>query len=158
LNDTRAPENAHFTYQPRITMKKITTLALSALVALGAVGSLSDAAVAKSKSCKTLNAIDPDNDGQMTLEEAKARATIVFEKLNRDKAKDSTLDAKELRGRLTAKELKAANPDNDGTLDKAEYLAAVEARFKAANPDGDKTIECKELSSKAGKALLKLLK
>jgi Ca2+-binding EF-hand superfamily protein len=139
-------------------MKVFAFWALSALVSIAALSLSPDVSFAKSKSCKTLNAIDPDNDGQMTLEEAKARATIVFEKLNRDKAKDSTLDAKELRGRLSAKELKAANPDNDGTLDKAEYLAAVEARFKAANPDGDQTIECKELSSKAGKALLKLLK
>jgi hypothetical protein len=139
-------------------MKKITILALSALVSLGAAGTLSDVAVAKQKSCKALNVLDPDNDGEMTLPEARKRAGLVFDKLNKDKKKDSTLDAKELRGRLSAKELKAANPDNDGTLDKAEYLAAVEARFKAANPDGDQTIECKELSSKAGKALLKLLK
>jgi hypothetical protein len=139
-------------------MKKITILALSALVSLGAAGSLSDVAVAKQKSCKALNIIDPDNDGEMTLAEAQKRAGLVFDKLNKDKKKDSTLDAKELRGRMTAKELKAANPDNDGTLDKAEYLSAVAVRFKAANPDGDVTIECDELKTKAGKALYKLLR
>lgn len=139
-------------------MRKITTLALSALIALGSVGTAMDTAVAKQKSCKALNVVDPDNDGEMTLAEAQKRAGLVFDKLNKDKNKDSTLDAKELRGRMTGKELKAANPDNDGTLDKAEYLAAVAVRFKAANPDGDLTIECDELKTKAGKALYKLLR
>ena len=57
-----------------------------------------------------------------------------------------------------AKELKAADPDKDGTIDKAEYMQVVEARFAAANPDKDGTIDCKEASSRAGKALMRLLK
>ena len=92
------------------------------------------------------------------LAEAKAAAGKLFDKLNKDKAKDSTLDAKELKGRLSAKELKAADPDKDGTIDKAEYMKVVEARFAAANPDKDGTIDCKEASSRAGKALMRLLK
>ena len=115
-------------------------------------------ALAKAKSCKTLNQIDPDADGSMTLDEAKKQAGLVFDRLNKDAGKDKTLDKKELSGRLSAKELKAGDPDNDKTIDKTEYLAIVEARFKAANPDQDATIECKELSSKAGQALLRLLK
>ena len=54
---------------------------------------------------------------------------------------------------MTAKELKAADPDNDGTLDKAEFLAGSREAVHAANPDNDETIDCKELRSTAGKAL-----
>ena len=54
--------------------------------------------------------------------------------------------------------LKLADPDSDGTLDKAEYLALVEARFKAADPDNDGTLGAKELKTPTGKALVKLLK
>ncbi len=58
---------------------------------------------------------------------------------------------------MTAKQVKAADPDKDGTLDQAELLGEVEKRFKAAEPDGDGTIDCKELKSANGKALAKLL-
>ncbi len=54
--------------------------------------------------------------------------------------------------------MKTADPDSDGTLDKKEYLAAVGERFKMADPDGDGTLDAKELNSKAGKALLALIK
>jgi Ca2+-binding EF-hand superfamily protein len=40
----------------------------------------------------------------------------VFDKLDRDH--DGTLDKRELRGRLNAKDFAAGDPDNDGTLDK----------------------------------------
>ena len=46
---------------------------------------------------------------------------------------------------LTEAELKAADPDNDGTLDEKEYLAVVKKKFDAANPDNDGTIDLKEL-------------
>jgi hypothetical protein len=62
-----------------------------------------------------------------------------------------------LRGRLSARELGAADPDKDGTLTKDEYLAVVEQRFKAANPDNDGTLDAKELRTKAGRALMRLL-
>ncbi|MGY3234921.1 hypothetical protein ACVWZ4_004611 [Bradyrhizobium sp. USDA 4472] len=66
---------------------------------------------------------------------------------------------REPRGRLTAKELAAADdPDHDGTLTLDEYLAVVEQRFNAANPDGDGTLDAKELNSRAGRALLRLLR
>jgi hypothetical protein len=54
--------------------------------------------------------------------------------------------------------LAVADPDHDGTLTKDEYLAVVEQRFGAANPDRDGTLDAKELNSKAGQALLRLLK
>jgi hypothetical protein len=48
--------------------------------------------------------------------------------------------------------------DHDGTLDKSEYLGLVEARFKAADTDHDGTISGAEFSTKAGQALVHLLK
>jgi Ca2+-binding EF-hand superfamily protein len=99
---------------------------------------------------------DTDNDGTVDLAEAKKAASALFDKLDKDK--DGTLDKRELRGRLSAKELAAADPDKDGTLTKDEYLAVVEQRFKAANPDNDGTLDAKELRSRAGRALVRLLK
>jgi hypothetical protein len=63
----------------------------------------------------------------------------------------------ELKGILSEADIKAADPDNDGTLDQKEYLAVVNARFKAADPDNDGTVDLKELDSPAGQALLKLI-
>ena len=104
----------------------------------------------------TLYGLDPDNDGTVDLEEAKRAASTLFDRLDRDH--DGTLDRRELRGRLSAKELNDADPDHDGTLTKNEYLAVVEKRFNAANPDRDGTLDSKELTTKAGQALLRLLK
>jgi Ca2+-binding EF-hand superfamily protein len=56
----------------------------------------------------------------------------MFDRLERDK--DGTLDKHELARRLSARELAAADPDHDGTLD------------------------AKELKSGPGRALLRLLK
>jgi Ca2+-binding EF-hand superfamily protein len=67
------------------------------------------------------------------------------------------LDRRELGGRLSAAEFASADPDKDGTLSKDEYLKVVENRFKAADPDNDGTLDEKELRSRAGQALLRLL-
>jgi EF hand/EF-hand domain pair len=64
---------------------------------------------------------------------------------------------RELRGRLNAAEFASADPDKDGTLSKDEYLKVVENRFRAADPDNDGTLDEKELHSRAGQALLRLL-
>ena len=90
------------------------------------------------------------------MAEVKKAASALFAKLDPDH--DGTLDARELHGRLSAKELAAADPDHDGTLTLDEYLAVVEQRFNAANPDKDGTLDAKELRSPAGRALLRLLK
>jgi Ca2+-binding EF-hand superfamily protein len=99
---------------------------------------------------------DTDNDGTVDLAEAKKAASALFDKL--DRRKDGTLHRRELRGRLNPSQFKAADPDNDGTLTKDEYLAVVEQRFKAADPDNDGTLDAKELASRAGRALVRLLK
>jgi Ca2+-binding EF-hand superfamily protein len=113
-------------------------------------------ALAKSRHSSIIGMFDTDNDGTIDLAEAKKAASAAFDKLERDH--DGTLDKRELTGRLTAKELAAADPDHDGTLTKDEYLALVEQRFNAADPDHDGTLDAKELNTKAGQALLRLLK
>jgi Ca2+-binding EF-hand superfamily protein len=99
---------------------------------------------------------DLDSDGTLDLGEVKKAAANLFARLDRDH--EGTLDKRELGGRLSARELAAADPDHDGTLSLDEYLAVVEKRFNAANRDGDGTLDAKELRSPAGRALLRLLK
>ena len=111
---------------------------------------------AKSGHINLMRLLDTDNDGTVDLAEAKAAASAMFDRLERDK--DGTLDKHELSRRLSAKELAAADPDHDGTLTKEEYLAVVEQRFSAADPDHDGTLDAKELNSSAGRALLRLLR
>ena len=139
----------------------LTTLTAAALIAGGVP------AFGKSKRANPIQALDPDNDGTVDLAEAKKAGSDLFDKLDHDH--DGTLDKRELAGRLSAKELAAADPDrvppdrqdrtdHDGTLTKDEYLAVVEQRFNAANSDSDGTLDAKELATKAGRSLLRLLK
>jgi Ca2+-binding EF-hand superfamily protein len=102
-----------------------------------------------------LKVLDPDKDGTVDVAEAKAAASTLFDQLDHDK--DGTLDRRELRGRVTAKELASVDTDKDSTLDKNEFSALVEQRFKAADPDNDGTVDAKELKTPAGRALLRLL-
>ena len=51
----------------------------------------------------------------------------------------------------------AADPDHDGTLTKDEYVALCDQRFKDADVDHDGTLDAKELGSKDGLALRRLL-
>jgi Ca2+-binding EF-hand superfamily protein len=113
-------------------------------------------ALAASRPASPVAMFDTDHDGTLDLAEVKKAASALFTKLDRDH--DGTVDKRELAGRLSAKELAAADPDHDGTLTLDEYLAVVEQRFNAANPDADGTLDAKELQSKAGRALLRLLK
>ena len=113
-------------------------------------------ALAASRAGNPVGMFDTDNDGTLDLMEVKKAASALFAKLDRDH--DGTLDRRELGGRLSARELAAADPDHDGTLTLDEYLAVVEQRFKAANPDADGTLDAKELQSRAGRALLRLLR
>jgi Ca2+-binding EF-hand superfamily protein len=111
-------------------------------------------ALAASRGADPIRMFDTDNDGTLDLAEVKKAATSLFGRLDRDH--DGTLDKRELAGRLSAKELAAADPD--GTLTADEFLAVVEQRFNAANPDKDGTLDAKELNTRAGRALLRLLR
>ena len=112
--------------------------------------------LAGSRRVNPIQMFDTDNDGTLDLAEVKKAASALFAKLDRDH--DGTLDKRELAGRLSAKELAAADPDHDGTLTADEYLAVVEQRFNAANPDNDGTLDAKEPNTRAGQALLRLLR
>jgi Ca2+-binding EF-hand superfamily protein len=125
-------------------------------LATGALLAAAWPALAKSGHASLIRMLDTDNDGTVDLMEAKKAASALFDRLERDH--DGTLDKRELSRRLSAKELAAADPDHDGTLTKDEYLAIVEQRFAAADPDHDGTLDDKELQTKAGRALLRLLK
>jgi Ca2+-binding EF-hand superfamily protein len=109
-----------------------------------------------SLAASAIAALDKDNDGTLDIDEVKDGATSVFDKLEKDA--DGTLDFKEAGRRLSKKEFKEADADHDGTLTKDEYLALVEKRFRAADTDADGTLTAKELHSKAGRALLRLIR
>jgi len=111
---------------------------------------------ATSRTVGSLQLLDSDHDGTVDLNEAKTAAAALFDRLDRDR--NGTLDGRELKGHLSAKELAAEDGDHDGTLTKDEYLAAVEKRFKAANRDSDDTLDAKELNSRPGRALQRLVK
>ena len=132
-----------------ISRRNAILAAMTGLAGLGATR----AGFAKKPSPVAL--FDTDNDGTVDLAEAKKAASDLFDKLDHDK--DGTLDIKELQGRLSRKDLSAADPDNDKTLTKDEYLAAVEKRFKAADPDNDGTVSGAEFRTASGQALARLL-
>jgi hypothetical protein len=113
-------------------------------------------AAARAKRSNSAAQFDADNDGTVDLAEAKKAAGDLFDRLDADK--EGTLSLKELGGRVSRKDLSAADPDHDSTLTKDEYLAVVEQRFKAADPDNDGTLSASELSSPAGRSLARLLR
>jgi hypothetical protein len=115
------------------------------------------AAKAAPKSCPALNAIDPDNDGAMTLIEAKRRALVVFAKINPDG--DRTLEHAEVKGRLSKAQFAAADVlRKDGKLSRLEWLHLTKSLFRLSNTDGDRTIECNELAKGPGKTLYLMLR
>ena len=90
------------------------------------------------------------------LREAQAAGSALFDRLDADK--EGTLTIRELQGRLSRSDFKSADPDNDGTLTRQEFLTILESRFKAADPDKDGTLDRSELATPAGAALRQLLK
>lgn len=129
---------------------------LTGALALAAVLALSDASLARGGASPAMKALDTDADKTVDLAEAQKSGEALFTRLEKDK--DGTIDRKELGSRLSKKDFAAADPDSDGTLTKDEYLALVESRFKAADPDNEGTLDDKELHSKAGQALLRLIR
>lgn len=92
----------------------------------------------------------------LSLDEAKVAAAAKFDKLNKDG--DSTLDADEARTLLGDKAFKAADTDDDGSLDKQEFLALAEKLFQRADVDRDGRVDTNELNGPNGKRLKRLLR
>jgi len=131
------------------------TAILGCLACATLAASASPAFAAAAKRSRAMQALDPDNDGTVSLDEAKKAGSSLFDRLDRNH--NGALNKRELGGRVTPQEFAAADPDKDGTLSKDEYLTVVETRFKAADPDNDGTLDHKELSTRAGRALLRLV-
>ena len=99
----------------------------------------------------SLTAADTDKDGTIDLTEAKAAASAEFDKLDKDK--DGTLDLKEVAHHVSKANFSAANPDNDKTLTKDEYLALWPSCSRRPIRKAMGPSNSKELHSKAGIAL-----
>jgi len=137
-----------------MALRKLLTTGLLAGCCL--VGGASIATAPAYAQQAAIKALDTDNDGTLDLNEVTKAAEAVFDRLQKDQ--DETLDRKELGSRLSAKEFAEADPDKDKTLSKEEYVALVTKLFKQADVDGDGKLEAKELRSKAGRALLRLIR
>ena len=136
--------------QPGPTIRLVVAILLSGTCLI----LMSASTEARRSSASILRMLDTNHDGHVDLAEAKSAASMLFDRLDQDK--DGTLDAKELHGRLTKKDLTSEGKERT-TLTKAEYLAIVEERFKKADVNNDGKIVLKELDSPAGGALTKLL-
>jgi len=78
-------------------------------------------APAFAKKPSPITALDTDNDSTVDANEVEKSAEGLFDKLDTDK--DGSLEPEELHGRLSEKEFKAADPDNDGTLDEKIFAS-----------------------------------
>jgi hypothetical protein len=78
-------------------------------------------------------------------------AGAVVAKYDRDS--DQTLDLVEVNTAASAR----FGPNHDGTLSKDEYLALVQKFFRRADADHDGTLDAKELRSRAGQRLKRLI-
>ena len=114
----------------------LKTFALASLLAISLPPAMVMTSASPAFAASALQTLDPDKDGTVDLNEAKTAASALFDKL--DVNHDGTLDRKELKDRISAEDWKVADPDNDKTISKDEYLAFVEVAFKRANPDNDK--------------------
>jgi Ca2+-binding EF-hand superfamily protein len=112
-------------------------------------------ALAAPKRSRAMQVLDADHDGTIDLAEARKAAGAVFDRI--DGNKDGTLNKRELGGRVTPQEFAVADRNKYGRLSKDEYLSVVEKRFKAADPNNNGKIDEKELVSRPGRPLLRLL-
>lgn len=101
-------------------------------------------------------AFDINKNGKLELAEVKSAAAARYDELNPDL--DDKMDEKEAAAVLQGAAFREADPDGDGTINKAEYLAYVERMFERANPDKDGALERAELDTEAGRALMQLMR
>ncbi len=141
--------------QMEILMPKHPVSTILSLLALSAAPFVLSP-VPRAFAADALSVADTDKDGSIDKAELDAAAGAQFDKLDKDK--DGTLTKAEVGKRLSKADFAAADTDNDKTLSKDEYTAAAEKDFAAADADNDGKVEAKELKSKAGLALSKLIK
>ncbi len=103
-----------------------------------------------------MRAFDVNKNGKLELAEVKSAAAARFDELNPDQ--DDSLDEREAAAVLPGESFRQADANKDGKVSKAEYLAYVEQMFDRANPDKDGALERAELESKAGQALMHMLR
>jgi Ca2+-binding EF-hand superfamily protein len=104
----------------------------------------------------SFQAIDSNKDGKIDLSEVKPVAARRFDQL--DRKRTGTLTRAQLgRLRVSRAEFAAADPDNDGTLTKDEYLALVEKRFHAADTDHAGALTLQQFNARAALPLRRLL-
>jgi hypothetical protein len=129
--------------------------ALPVVALVCAIGAASPV-LAQSKRMGPVALFDKDNDATVDFYEAKMAAIALFDKLEINK--QGTLDRMQLRGRLGPRAFAAADVNHDNVLNMGEFLALVVQRFKTADPDNDGTLSAAEFKTRAGRALLRLLK
>ena len=122
----------------------------SALLAAAMALSFSSAHAASA-----LSSIDVAKDGKIDLLEAKAAASAVFDKLDKDSS--GVLNRNELKGRLSAEGWERAGPEGDDSLTRDEYVAFVVKDFEHADTNHDGEVDAKELETPEGQSLLRLL-
>lgn len=102
-----------------------------------------------------VTAADTDGDQTVDLKELEALISGSFDRL--EKNNDGTLDARELKGHLTARQIIGFDLDSSGTLDKNEYLGAAQTYFKTIDADIDGVIASADLKGPGGIELIKML-
>ena len=133
----------------------VVMLAASAWIVLGG-----SSVSAQTTGTDAIKMFDQDGDGSIDLKEAKTAAAAEFDKMDKDH--EGTVDNEELGGRVTLLDQQLQEGrfrfwKIKGTLTKDQYLELAETQFKTADPNNDGTLDAKELESKAGQDLLKLL-
>lgn len=106
--------------------------------------------------------VDSDGDGIISLGEAKAAATDVFDKI--DLNHDGVVNNAELGGRVTL--LDQITPclghqyyfwKKEKSLDKEQYVGLVEGRFRAVSTESAGVCDANALKTDPGRSLLELL-
>ena len=87
-----------------------------------------DAGASPAFAASALQVLDPDKDGTVDLNEAKAAASALFDKLERTTTAPST--ARSCMAGFPTADWAMADPDNDKTISKDEYLAYRRSRLQ----------------------------
>lgn len=127
--------------------------AIAAAAVFLALTGLAPSAMAKSKA-SAMKMWDSDNDQTLDLAEVQKPAADLFDGLAT--GHEDGLERKQIGSRISKKEFKSADADANGKLTKDEFMSLIEQMFKAADPDNEGTLDAKELRTKPGNSLLRL--